>query len=821
MKVVIYRKMQTEFSRLVGWLKANGGRVGRTLPMPLVDGKKIPLVKHTLKGDWTWTWDKLDAFLRSHPAAERSGGWGLLLDRLCVVDADSAEAVAWLEGLGLPELERCPMQVTAKGRHYFFARPAWADDDGYYDGARQMKDACRGSPESKVDFKTRCSTGSGGVLVVTPTPGKRWAEGRAPWDAGVALEEAPKALVERVAQPRKVQPRRASAMTAQQEPVALPNVEALPSVRDADIVVKVLHLLSKTRWDDYGQWRDIATALKNDGGDKYKAEWLRLSRASTKFEADAAEKLWGTVARTDYDGPRVTVGTLRKWAAHDDPVGYQAARAATVAPLVLANYSEGDRGLAEIAAHMLRDVVKRVGTKGDVYFFKEEECRWCRGDEASILLTVSYAVEEALRDVDAHLSARAAATRDDAERQAVDETRKQVTDRIKYIRKRTGMSNVTHLAARLCQDDGFEQRLDSIPHLLGVRNGVVDLRSGQLRRRRPEDMLFTLLDVDYNPTASTKLIDATVLSMMADDAVMAFFLQKLLGYGVTGEVCEEIFLVFTASGRNGKGLLMQAMRQLLGTMYVELNCGIITCRQVANLDAEHGKLLGARVAVFNELEPGEKLKTSEVQLLSGGDGVPATPKYRDPMTIEPRHLCILTTNHLPQLAEVIVAIVERFLVVPFPVTFVDLAEGEAPTATRRQRDNDLKQRLMNDREGFLRWLVVGAVAWYATKDLKRNAPEKVKEFSRRYFADQDRVTSFMSDRCTVGEGQLVPTVALHAALLDWCQANQKQPVAADALAKSMKEKGFEKKKSRYPGYKNPVQCYHGIGVVPEDGYESG
>ena len=64
--------------------------------------------------------------------------------------------------------------------------------------------------------------------------------------------------------------------------------------------------------------------------------------------------------------------------------------------------------------------------------------------------------------------------------------------------------------------------------------------------------------------------------MMAEDSEMAAFLQKLLGYGVTGEVCEEIFPVFTAGGRNGKGLLMQAMRQLLGAMYVELNCGIIT-----------------------------------------------------------------------------------------------------------------------------------------------------------------------------------------------------------------------------------------------------
>jgi hypothetical protein len=68
--------------------------------------------------------------------------------------------------------------------------------------------------------------------------------------------------------------------------------------------------------------------------------------------------------------------------------------------------------------------------------------------------------------------------------------------------------------------------------------------------------------------------------------------------------------------------------------------------------------------------------------------------------------------------------VERFQVVPFPVTFVDLAEGEAPTAVRRQRDNGLKQRFLADQQGLLRWLVAGAVAWYATRDLKRNAPEK-------------------------------------------------------------------------------------------------
>ena len=113
-------------------------------------------------------------------------------------------------------------------------------------------------------------------------------------------------------------------------------------------------------------------------------------------------------------------------------------------------------------------------------------------------------------------------------------------------------------------------------------------------------------------------------------------------------------------------------------------------------------------------------------------------------------------------------------------------------------------------KGFLRWLVEGAVAWYATKDLKRNAPAKVKEVSRKYFEDQDRVSSFVRDRCEIGEGLLVPTTALYDALLEWCKNNNKPAVAADALAKSLKEKGIEKKKARYRGYVTSAQCFVGM-----------
>ncbi len=326
-------------------------------------------------------------------------------------------------------------------------------------------------------------------------------------------------------------------------------------------------------------------------------------------------------------------------------------------------------------------------------------------------------------------------------------------------------------------------------------------------------MLFTVLDVEYDPDADDSVMRSMVLSAMADDPEMAAFLQKLLGYGVTGEVSEEIFPVWTGSGRNTKGTLTQTLQSVLGdAFYREMTCGIIVDRNVSNMDAERGKLLGARVAVFNELKPGEKLLTNEVQLLSGGDGIPARPLYKDPMTIQPRHLCLLTTNHMPELTQVIPAIVERLLCVHFPVTFTDLEPGEEPTLYRRQRDNSLKQKLKENRPGILKWLVDGAVAWYAAKDLKRNAPAMVKEYSRRYFEEQDKLGAFLKECCVFEANAKVSTQTLLEAYNAWagreCALNDK------AFPAAVRAKGIDKGKARVDG--RPVNCFFGVALARVD-----
>eukprot|EP00798_Chlamydomonas_sp_ICE-L_P020472 gene20472-biopygen29236 len=137
--------------------------------MPMKSKKKVPLRRHA---EEKWEWEEADAFVEANPDYTT---WGMLLDGLCVVDCDDEEMVAWFEGEMGNAMEGCAVQETYKGRHYVFLRPDWADEEGYYDGARQVKGR-------NVDLKTLCSTGSRGLLSVAPTDGKKWL--KAPWELG-------------------------------------------------------------------------------------------------------------------------------------------------------------------------------------------------------------------------------------------------------------------------------------------------------------------------------------------------------------------------------------------------------------------------------------------------------------------------------------------------------------------------------------------------------------------------------------------------------------------------------------------------------------
>ena len=115
----------------------------------------------------------------------------------------------------------------------------------------------------------------------------------------------------------------------------------------------------------------------------------------------------------------------------------------------------------------------------------------------------------------------------------------------------------------------------------------------------------------------------------------------------------------------------------------------------------------------------------------------------------------------------------------------------------------------------LKWFVDGAVAWYASKDLKRNAPEKVKAFSRRYFEEQDRLAGFLREECTLAPALVQPTRDVVEAFKQWAVRTGEESVAVSQLPALMRAKGFGKKVVR--GVWGQLNCYVGL-ALKEDLY---
>lgn len=171
--------------KLCEWLKE---AYPLDVPMPVLKAQKCPAFKHA---NGSWTWDSFERFYAPH-----KHDIGVLLHDLCVVDVDSHDLVAALEQ-EFPALKNVPCERTSKGRHYFFERSALADKLGFFDGRSQVR---RG-----IDFKTVCSNGTSGIIIVSPSEHKSWV--RSPWemtcvaDAGGKLMPMPDDVLRAVATP--------------------------------------------------------------------------------------------------------------------------------------------------------------------------------------------------------------------------------------------------------------------------------------------------------------------------------------------------------------------------------------------------------------------------------------------------------------------------------------------------------------------------------------------------------------------------------------------------------------------------------------------
>lgn len=349
------------------------------------------------------------------------------------------------------------------------------------------------------------------------------------------------------------------------------------------------------------------------------------------------------------------------------------------------------------------------------------------------------------------------------------------------------------------------EQFDRDNMLLGCPNGTLDLRTGELRPARREDLITKQAGIRFVPGATAARFHEALCQMFPDDRDVPAFLKRWFGYCLTGDNSHAVLPIFYGpNGRNGKSLLLRIMTKIAGEYAGTAPRGFLEePRGSANPDAASSStmhLKDKRLITVNELPAEAFLDEAIAKHITGGDELSGRPPYgRTTITFRPKAKMVLVTNHKPKIRGVDPATWDRVKLVTFNTSFLSKEDG---------RDLDLEAKLMLEIEGIFAWAVEGAVEWWNGGDKDLKIPLVVENDSANYRGDEDPLNAFI-DQCCVSfltppdgprdplwHGQAnkakVSRAALYGAYATWARENNFKPIwSSKKFKQRMEAAGYD------------------------------
>lgn len=359
------------------------------------------------------------------------------------------------------------------------------------------------------------------------------------------------------------------------------------------------------------------------------------------------------------------------------------------------------------------------------------------------------------------------------------------------------------------------ERFDADPMLLNCLNGTLDLRTCSFRAHSANDFITKLAGVRYDPEARSERWEKFVSEVMQGDHEKAQFLQKALGYALTGDTRHEcFFILYGPSSRNGKGTAMETFARLLGDYAKSAKPDTIAQRQATGgggPSEDIARLAGARFVNISEPDKRLVLSSALVKTLTGNDTISARFLHENSFEYRPTYKMFINTNHLPAVTDETLFSSGRVKVIPFERHF---AEGE--------QDKSLKSALSTGQNlsGILNWCIDGL---NAIDEKGFDAPGSVLAATEEYRARSNKAEMFISDemeRDIHGEAQLS---AVYPRYVEWCAANGFKPENQANFKTSLSRlPGIVVRRKRPQGAgreANKLAIVEGLTLLPRSGWD--
>lgn len=360
------------------------------------------------------------------------------------------------------------------------------------------------------------------------------------------------------------------------------------------------------------------------------------------------------------------------------------------------------------------------------------------------------------------------------------------------------ISNLLTLAKNALPIAAVSTDFDLDPLLLGCPNGVLDLRTGQLRKARPEDHITFQTGVKYNPDAVCLRFDQFLEEIHPDNPDISLFLQRWFGYCLCGTTHLDKMMLFHGSrGRNGKSTLVRVISTLMGDYSRTMTSGFLAAApRGASSDAPTPSLMSLRnrrIAFTSETNEGIALDEAKVKMLTGGDTLTGREMYgRKEVSFRPSAKVVLSSNHRPEIKGTDPAIWARILLVEFKESFLG------------KEDHGLEKDLEREMEGIFAWAVRGYMEFKAHG---LQIPQEVLDATMEYQDEEDRLKMFLEECTTIGWASPTPQAGLYQVYAAWADKNNVRPLwSAKKFAQKMREKGFKLVKSNGNRLWTGIQC---------------
>lgn len=354
--------------------------------------------------------------------------------------------------------------------------------------------------------------------------------------------------------------------------------------------------------------------------------------------------------------------------------------------------------------------------------------------------------------------------------------------------------------------------LDRHPWLLGVANGIINLRTGKLLPHNRRRLITVLSPASYDPGAQCPLWLKFLSEIMAGNQAMIDALQRLAGYFLTGDISVQILPIFYGPGGNGKNVFLDTIVGILGLLAAEAPDSLLTVRLGDEHPTEIADLHGKRLVVASEMEEGRKMRIGLVKKITGNKYLKGRFMRQDYFQFERTHKTVLVTNNKPIVTESSNAIWRRLRLIPFTVTIPE-----------SKQDKQLTEKLAAERPGILAWMVHGCLDWQRRKcDLA--FPEAVQKATEEYRADSDHVADFIEERCTDWHGHedqnmRTPKERVYLAYCAWCKGIGEDVLSRNAFNNRLRTRGFEDKPAKLSGDSKTQKCWLHL-TLKESGYDA-